>query len=255
MVEAKSKYFLESAQLRISSLRFGRLPGTLPVLNMTTEAPTAIHFERSLNWFDANRQKLIKIAIVAAIGALVVSYYVWSSNQQETNASAALSDVKPGAGAADDYLKLASQYPKTTAAPRAVLLAAGDLFATGKYTEAQAQFERLLRDYTDSPFRVPALLGVAASLDAQGNIAEATTRYSDIIQRYSKDAATAQAKSALARLHEIAGKPALALALYEDLQKTEAYNSFGLEANIRRLALLAKYPELAKATAPVVSPK
>lgn len=222
---------------------------------MTTEAPTAIHFERSLNWFDANRQKLIKLAIVAAIGALVVSYYVWNSNQQETNASAALSDVKPGAGAADDYLKLASRYPKTTAAPRAVLLAAGDLFATGNYSKAQAQFERLLGEYTDSPFRVQALLGVAASLDAQGNAADATSRYSDIIQRYSKDSAAAQAKSALARLHEAAGKPELALALYEDLQKTEAYNSFGLEANIRRLALLAKHPELAKTKAPAVGSK
>lgn len=222
---------------------------------MTTEAPTAIHVERSLNWLDTNRNKLIQIAIGVAVVALAVSYYSWSRQQQETNASAALSDVTPGAGAADAYLKLAGQYPKTAAAPRAVLLAAGDWFAAGKYAEAQAQFERLLRDYSESPFRVQGLLGVAACFDAQGKTADATSRYDEIVKRHPNDTATAQAKSALARLHEAAGKPELALALYEDLQKTEVYNSFGLEANIRRLALLAKHPELAKAKAPAATVK
>ncbi len=222
---------------------------------MTNEAPTAIHFERSLNWLDTNRQKLTRIAVVVAVVALAASYYFWNQAQQEAAASAALSDVPPGAGAAEAHLKLAAKYPKTSAAPRAVLVAAGDLFAAGKLPEAETQFKRLLDEYSESPFRVQGLLGVAACLDAQGKIPDAVTRYEQIVARYPKEAVASQAKSALARLYEIQNKPAQALPLYEELQRTEAYSSFGLEANIRRLALLAKHPELAKAKAPTASLK
>ena len=215
---------------------------------MTTEAPAAIQIERSINWLDANRDKLIKVAIAVAVVALVVSYYIWNRDQQEVAASAALSDVTPGAGAAESYLKLAGQYPKTTAAPRAVLLAAGELFAAGKYAEAQVQFERLLREFPETSFRLQGSLGVAACLDAQGKTADAISRYDEVIRRYPNESSAAQAKSALARLYEAQNKPELALALYEDLQKTEVYNSFGLEANIRRMNLLAQHPELAAKT-------
>jgi predicted negative regulator of RcsB-dependent stress response len=222
---------------------------------MTTEAPTAIQLERSINWLDANKQKLIRIALVIAVVALAVSYLSWKRGQQEVAASTALSDVPPGAGAAEAYLKLAAQYPKTTAAPRAVLTAAGELFAAGKLAEAETQFKRLLEEYSDSPYRVQALLGAAACLDAQGKTAEAVSRYEQIVAQYSKEAVASQAKSALARLYEIQNQPAKALPLYEELQRTEAYGSFGLEANIRRLALLAKYPDLAKVKSPAGSLK
>lgn len=222
---------------------------------MTTEAPTAIQLERSINWLEANKQLLIRIAVVVAVVALGISYFTWKSGQQEAAASAALSDVPPGPGAAEAYLKLAAQYPKTTAAPRAVLVAAGELFAAGKIAEADTQFKRLLDEYSDSPFRAQALLGAAACLDAQGKTAEAVSRYEQLVAQYSKDAVAAQAKSALGRLYEIQNQPAKALPLYEELQRTEAQSSFGLEASIRRLALLAKYPDLAKAKSPVGSLK
>ena len=216
---------------------------------MNTEAAATLGWHRFLNWLESNWKKAAQAAAVVGLVALVVSFYFWRQDQQEIAAGEALSNVT-GTGGAEDYLKLAAQFSKTAAAPRAVLLAAGDLFAAGKYADAQAQFERVLHDYPESSFRVQAMLGVAASLDAQGKTADATTRYSDLIQRYPNDAVAAQAKSALARLYEAQNQPDKALQLYQDLARSEAYSSFGLEAGIRMQDLLAKHPELKAKPAP-----
>jgi predicted negative regulator of RcsB-dependent stress response len=241
----KSKTFFVGQNDRISSLPFAGMTGTLRLQIMTTEAPAAIQIERSINWLDANRTKLIQAAIVVVVLVVAVSFYLWNGGQKEIEASKALSNVSPGPGAADSYLKLAGEHSGTVAASRAVLLAAGELFSAGKYGEAQSQFARFEKEYANSPLRIQGLLGVAASLDAQNKTADAIARYEDLIKRHSDEPAMAQARSALARLYEAQNKPELALSLYDDLRRTEAYSSFGLEANIRRMDLLAKHPELA----------
>lgn len=220
---------------------------------MSTDITTAaeLHF---FNWLDKNRKLLIQAVVIVMIAAFVVSFYFWKKGQKETAAGEALSEIS-GANAAADYLKLAEQYPNTAAAPRAVLLAAGDLFDNGKYPEAQAQYERLSRDYPESTLRVAAALGLAACLDAQGKIADAITRYNDFIQRNPNDAATAQARAALGRLYETQGKPDKALQIYQEIQRAEANTSFGMEAAMRAQAVLAQHPELREVKTPVATPK
>ena len=200
-------------------------------------------WHRFLNWLETNWKYILQGAAVVAVVATVISFYYWNQGQREIMASEALSNVN-GPNAADAFLKLAGQYPKTDAAPRAVLLAASDLFMAGRYADAQAQFERVLRDYPATSFRVQALLGVAACLDAQGKTAEAATRYSELIQRHPNDSVSSQARSALARLYEMQNQPEKALQLYLELTRSEAYSSFGLEAGICLQDLLARHPEL-----------
>lgn len=210
---------------------------------MNTEAAATVGWHRFLNWLEANWKKVLQGAAVAAVVAMAVSYYFWNQGQREIVASEALSNVT-GPDTAAAYLKLAGEYPQTAAAPRAVLLAAGDLFMAGRYPDAQTQFERVLRDYPETSFRVQSLLGVAACLDAQGKTADATTRYNELIQRHPNDSASSQARSALARLYEMQNQPDKALQLYQELTRSEAYSSFGLEARIRLEDLLARHPEL-----------
>ena len=94
---------------------------------------------------------------------------------------------------------MANDYPGTTAAARALLTAAGMLFDAGKFKEAQDQFEKCLRDYSDFPLVNQASLGIAACLEAQGKTADAAARYDDYIKRHGSDSTIQQAKSALAR--------------------------------------------------------
>jgi TolA-binding protein len=209
---------------------------------MSTDIAVTTGFIRLLNWLEANRQRVVTGAAAVAVVALAVSFYFWKHNQGEQEASEALSAIVSPNPAA--YLKLVEEHPHSAVAPRAVLLAAGDLFAAGQYTDAQAQFNRLLQEYADSPFRPQAYYGLAACTDAQGKTADAVQAYKDLLQRYPSDPLTPHVRSALARLYEAQGKPELAIPIYQQQAREEANSSFGLEANVRLQALLAQNPQL-----------
>ena len=128
--------------------------------------------ERVWIWVQNNtRQALWGVAGLLLLG-LVVGYFVYHQNQKEIQAGEALSNVASaqmgGSGGnvntADAYLKVASEYPSSKAGMRALLLAAGDFFADGKFEQAKAQFQKFAREHSDSPLLGQALLGIAACL-------------------------------------------------------------------------------------------
>src|SRR5262249_4304181 len=135
---------------------------------------------------------------------------------------------------ANAYLKIASEYPKSSAAARAVLLAGGSLYVDGKYSEARAQFERFRREHSESPFIGEALLGIAACHEAEGKTDDAVRGYKDLVDHHATANVIPQAKFALARLYEAQNKPELARPYFEDLTRTEPpYSSIGSEAGMR----------------------
>lgn len=217
---------------------------------MSNDIATAAEFHL-FGWLDKNKKQLVWAGGGILIMVFAVSFYFWNKGRLEIKAAETLSSIQttPNSDAAA-YISLAAQYPRTSAAAQAVLLAAGNLFSAGKYAEAQAQFDRLLREYSDSPYRVQAFLGTAACMDAQGKTAEAVTRYAELIQRFPTDPATLQAKSALARIYEAQNQFDRALPLYEELAQAANYNSIGLESAVRLQALIARHPELVKPKAP-----
>jgi predicted negative regulator of RcsB-dependent stress response len=240
---------------------------------MSSEITQSSEFYKLVAWVDANRKRIAWIGGIIVAMVLAVSFYFWDKDQQELKAAQALSALElrnsssPGdAAAADGYLKLAAEYPETAAAARALLTGAGVLFDAGKFKEAQAQFEKFLRDYSDNPLTTQAALGLAASLDAQGRVADAITRYSEVIQRHPNDPSLNQAKVALARLYVTQNKPEQAFKLYDELARNGGMNSgdsWSAEAAIQREELLDKYPNLrppapapavAKPVAPAISP-
>src|SRR6202044_2210851 len=99
-------------------------------------------------------------------------YFVSSQREQrEIDAGNALTEaiISTDSGQlADSYLKINVQYPTTLAGQRALLQGAAAMFASGRYTDAQAQFQKYLDAHPDGAFYGQASLGVAASLDAQG---------------------------------------------------------------------------------------
>lgn len=220
--------------------------------------------DQLLTWFEKNKRHLLTGTVAVAVIGTIAGIYVWHQNQNQTDASEALSKISSTAytggaqaGTTEALLKLAADYAGTEAAKRAVLMAAGNYFTEGKYKEAQGQFEKFLRDYRDSAFAGQALLGVAACKDAQGLAAEATTAYKDIVDHHSADSIAPQARFALGRLYETQNKPELARDLYQQVTQMDPGGALGAEAGMRMAELISKNPGLvpASAAAPAVGLK
>lgn len=209
-----------------------------------------------LTWFEVNKKVIV--TVVAAIVAAVIAGMIvnWRRGQNEADAGQALHAATAGGTLnSQALLQVAATHSGTHAAERARVMAAGQLFAEGKYAEAQAQFEKFAADFADSPLQPAAALGIASSLDAQGKSAEAIAAYQRVITGFSTDAVAGQARLAKARLHEIANQPAQALALYDEGLKDPT--ALGRERFVlARARLLQQHPELEKPAtpAPVAAP-
>jgi TolA-binding protein len=213
---------------------------------------------KALAWFEANmKQALWTTGIVLVVG-VIIAFFLYQKDETEKAASEMLSNiaVTPATGAgsrtdsAEAYLKVVSTYPKSRAAARALLLAAGSLFVDGKYADAKTQFERFRRDYSSSPLLGEAVLGVAASLEAQGQTREAMTAYKELVDRYPSDSNVPQAKFALGRLSETQNEPEKARNYFEEVERADPFGSLGDEAKMRLEDLKTKYPKLFETVAP-----
>jgi predicted negative regulator of RcsB-dependent stress response len=203
-------------------------------------------------WFEANKKPaLLGFGAIVVLGA-IVSFYFYQQSEKEQAAAEALSAVEvpqlTGARGAPEpataYLKVASEYPNTSAAARALLLGAASLFTEGKYTEAKAQFDRFTRDYGDNPLMSEALLGGAACLDALGKTNEALVAYNDLVRQHPGENVVAQARFALGRLYEAQNDPEKARSQFEEVARANPYGSLGSEAGMRVEELNLKYPKL-----------
>jgi TolA-binding protein len=212
--------------------------------------------DQLLTWFEKNKRQVLWGAVAVALIGCAAGIYLWKQNEVQADASEALSKITSGnltsgaqPGTPEALLKVTTDYPGTDAGRRALLLAAGNYFAEGKYKEAQAQFERFLRDYRDSAFATEALFGVAKCKDAQGMTNEALAAYKDIVDHHPSEGVTPQARFALARVYEAQNKLELARDLYQQVAQTDPNGQLGLEAGMQLAELFSKYPGLIPARA------
>ncbi len=213
------------------------------------ESPGLIEF---LAWLETHKQKLV----VGGVGVLLVgsAVYVsqWKADQDEQAGGAALYEVQAKEGQGEDaeapsveeYLAVANEHPGTTAAERALLLAARSAFLAGDYSDARSKFSEFQNQYGDSAFLSTATFGIAASDDAAGNLAEAKSGYSAVQSRFPNTPVASQAALALAILHESEGELKEALALYEALDRPGVAPSYSSRAISRRTKIYDKNPEL-----------
>lgn len=227
---------------------------------MSSETTGSTGFYEFLAWLEENRKRLIVGFVIAVVVGLGIAFYRWKSDQTEWAANAALLKLRPASSPAErttpagasDYQKVVDQYPNTDAAERALLLAAGASFTENKYSEAQAQFERFLKENGGNPLAPTAAYGKAASLEAQGKFDEALSAYQNVLTQHPRSTVVTDTRFAIARLYEAKKQPDLALKTYEEMTRTNTASSKGTEAMMRKEALLSKYPELAKTNAPAI---
>ena len=207
-------------------------------------------------WFEAHKKQTITGAALLLVVGVIIAFFIYRQNEEEVAASEALSNVvvpqltgsANRSETAEAYLKVAATYPKSTAASRALLLAAGSLFVEGKYPEAKVQFDRFAREHRDSPFMGQALLGIAACQDVLGKTNEAMVAYKNLIDHHPGENVVSQARFALGCLYEAQHDPEKARNQFEEVARENPYGSLGSEAGMRLEELKIKYPKLWPAT-------
>jgi predicted negative regulator of RcsB-dependent stress response len=219
------------------------------LFNMQAQDATQVYLIKLWSWIEANKNRVIAVVAVIAVVVFVYWYFSWQRQQKETSAGQELAQLatSPGGQSADAYLKIAGANPDTAAGQRALLQGATVLFGAGRYTEAQAQFQKYLDQYHSSEFVGQASLGVAACLEAQGKTDSAASSYLNVIRNSSDTTAVDAAKFALARIDESAGKLSEAATYYEDVARGGPNSSLGNEAALRLMELRSKMPPPAPA--------
>jgi predicted negative regulator of RcsB-dependent stress response len=231
---------------------------------MEAGTPPSAGFYDFLGWLEANKKRVAIGAVAVFFVAVIVGLFVWRSSQRELEAEEALSSIKvavspgdlPAPGSAEAVAKIAEEYPKTTAAAKALLRAGTIYFDQNDFAKAEEQFNKLLRNYSDTPWVPAAVYGIAACLDAQNKTTEAISKYNDFIRNYPADPAADQARLNLARLYEQTKQPALALDTLKKMTEGQqgAFSPSAGEAQERIRELYAKNPSLMPSN-PVTSPR
>lgn len=224
-----------------------------------SESDGMLRFEA---WVHSNRNQILTGIIVIAVAGLGIYGYLSYEEGKETRAAEALTNVQPvrprenpaPGELATGYLKVAADHAGTVAGKQAVLRAATALFGDGKYSEAQAQFEKFLSISSGSPFAPQAAFGVAACLDALGKTTDAAAKYDEVAKRYSTDGVAEDAKLALAKLYVAQNKPELAYKMFEEITQTSRGGNAAQEAFMKRQELVQKFPYLQSNTPSLTTP-
>ena len=218
---------------------------------MQAQDTTTLFFLKLWPWVETNKNRLIAGTAIAVLAIFTIWFVACQREAKAVAAGEALTQaaIATAGPSADAYLKVAGQYSGTVAGQRAQLQAAATFFAAGKFTDAQAQFQKYLDEHPDGEFAGQAQLGVASSLDAQGKTDLAVGAYQKVVGNVSDAAVASAAKFGQARIEEAQGRVNDALVLYQDVARAEPSSSLGSEAAMRLMELRSKLPAATPAPA------
>jgi len=226
----------------------------------TQDAPAEFLF-KLWPWLEANKNRLIGVAVAVVVVSGVLYFISAQKAQKEVDAGQAMTSLMVNEAAsesssqtAEDYQQLAEKYPGTAAGKRAELQAAGALFDAAKYSDAQVQFQKYLDGNPVGPLAAVATLGIAASLEAQNKPDQAAAAYQRVVSVFPDAACVPTAELALGRIAEQQNKFTEALNHYQDAARSQLGGSSAQEAMIRATELKAKLPAATPKPAPAAAP-
>ncbi|HUB86488.1 MAG TPA: tetratricopeptide repeat protein [Verrucomicrobiae bacterium] len=212
---------------------------------MQPQDSTSTWLFKAWPWLEANAKKLAIAAAVVLVVIFLVSFYTWHLGEKEKEAGQALTQVflSPDNGQkADAFLKITADYPGTMAGQRALLQAAATLFAEGKFTDAQTQFQNYINNYPENALSAQASLGIAACLNAEGKTNLAADAYLRTVNEAAEPGTMIAAKFGLAQIDDAQGKISDAINYYRDVIDLNPNGSFAQAAGLRIAELQANAP-------------
>lgn len=229
---------------------------------MESDVTQSALFYKLWAWGDKNRKQLLYGLIALIVVGIIAALWLTHEHEKQKEANGALAAITgqtvvtpTAAPAPDAFLKVNADYPNTDAGQRALLLAAGGFYESGKYDLALAQFSKFLTDHNNSPLAGQAALGRAACFEAMGKTDDAVSGYESVVQRYSNQNVEPQARMRLGRLQEGQGKYREARSSYEDIARKFSGTLLASEAILRLQELNVTHPEVqAPAPTPAATP-
>lgn len=199
--------------------------------------------------------KPITGALVVAVVVMGAFNFIKINKQNKLNeASISLAEAKD----ADALSAVIANYPKSPAAPAALLTLGSMKLNEGAFQEATAAFEQFTTDYTSHPMLPVAEISLANSLEAQSNTDAALDEYKLLVEKYPEHYITAAATFGMARCLQQLDRPEEARIAFENLESKEvaapysnliAFNLDFADMETRRVKA-ASIPIAAPATAP-----
>lgn len=206
-------------------------------------------------WTRLSESRWARLGVQAAVVLIVVALLVagawaWYRAQEARGlaALAAASALLPSDGqpvtpeARDKAIKalesVLAEYPRLSAAPQAAYELGKLKYLSGRYEEARTFYATSLARGATGTTAALAALGIGYSWEAEKDYIKAASAYEEALKRQSsKDFLFEEALMAEARAQELAGKPRVALDLYQRLLR-EVPDSRRAEDLRSRLATL-----------------
>jgi TolA-binding protein len=201
---------------------------------MTTSHPPDNGFDPLEFWIRYQKQILLYggLLLVALAGA-----GIFEMIQQRTKAASEAAYAS--ARTADDYRKVAADYPRTISGANAAFRLADRLREDGKLDEAAAAFRDFTASHPTYPLIAGAYGGLASVLEQQGKLDEALAAYQKVTTSYPNSFVAAAAWIGQARVLAAKGKTEEARRAYETVIGQFQDSQFASEAQ-RAVQLLKK---------------
>lgn len=182
-------------------------------------------FDPLVFWIKHRSQILMYTTMLIVALALYFTYWAIQKSTREHSEQALA-----GAKTAEDYKKVADEYPKSAAAANALLLMADKLRADGKLDESTTALKSFIERFPKHNLISGAYTSLAINQEAQGKLDEALLSYKKVTTNYPTSFSAPAAYIAQGGILEQQGKPEEARHAYETVMTNFAESPFQQEA-------------------------
>lgn len=213
-------------------------------LGEISQAPPALEV-----FLDKHQTKLIVLAVLLTIGAIVLVVIKGINESNEETAGALLTEAEE----LSELQAVVNNHGNTQAAYSAKVLLAEKQWEDGQQDDAIATLKAFVESDRDHPARPSAEASLAAKLWSQGKTDEAAEYFRDLTEDSDSRHLAPYAWISLGDIEAAKGNIEAAVEAYETVENEFAGSSFSQDALNRRLLVNAEAPK--EVSAPIVVPE